>query len=68
MFTPSTLNRTNMASSGLDEEKRISNLDDAAADIYIDRCQDASFRSNVFSFLKVPEVNIRNSCRAEDGS
>ena len=36
-----------MASSGLDEEKLISKLD-AAADMYIDRCQDASFGSTKF--------------------
>lgn len=51
VFIPSTLNGSNMTNNGLDEEKLKSNLD-AAADVYIDRTQDAPFGSTKIKFFK----------------
>ena len=51
IFIPSTLNGSNMAASGLSEEKLKANLDTAAS-VYIDRVQNAPFGKTNIVFFK----------------
>ena len=51
VFIPSTLNGSNFSSDGLNEEKLRENLD-AAADVYLDKVQDAPFGNTTIKLFK----------------